>query len=389
MHAGGIAHVLKRWLWLVLALCIVLATGLGFFWPFRNQAILRLSGTVEIQEVRLASKVGGRVGEVLVQEGQIVSPGARLVVFEAPELEALRDQLKARLQQAEADYAKVANGPRLEEKLAGRAVADAAKARLDRLVAGWREEEKRTVASELETARADLKQAEAEFERISTLYQQKSVSQADVDAATGGRDRARGKLRAVQSRYEMMLSGSRKEDIAEARADYDKARAQADLLDAGSRWEDVLLASARVREARANLDEVEVKLREAVVLAPEGVVVDVVAVRKGDVVPPNQPVLRVLRADDLWVKVYVPEPKLEMVRMQQEVDVFTDAFPNRPLTGRVIFIDPISEFTPRNVQSSDERRHQVFGVKIHVDNPRGLLKAGMAAEVRIPLLTSP
>src|SRR4051794_702827 len=125
MLRGG--EAVKKLLLVAVALVIVLVAGLGFFWPFRNNNILRLHGIVEIQEVRLGSKVSGRVGEVLVKEGTHVKSGARLVVFEVPELEALRDQLKAKLGQAKADHERIKNGARKEEKQAGRAAADATK----------------------------------------------------------------------------------------------------------------------------------------------------------------------------------------------------------------------------------------------------------------------
>ncbi len=109
--------------------------------------------------------------------------------------------------------------------------------------------------------------------------------------------------------------------------------------------------------------------------------VEVVAVRKGDLVMPNQPVLRSARIDDLWVKVYVPETDLYRFKLGQEADVTIDGLPNEHFAGTIRFIDSESEFTPRNVQSADERRHQVFGIKVRIADPKGRFKSGMAAEV--------
>jgi membrane fusion protein YbhG len=99
------------------------------------------------------------------------------------------------------------------------------------------------------------------------------------------------------------------------------------------------------------------------------------------VVAPNQPMIRILRASDLWVMIYVPETELAKVEKGAEVSVTVDGMPDQVLIGRVIHIASISEFTPRNVQSAEERRHQVFAVKVQVDDPKGLFKSGMAAEV--------
>ena len=109
------------------------------------------------------------------------------------------------------------------------------------------------------------------------------------------------------------------------------------------------------------------------------------AVRTGDLVPPNQPVLRVLRDDDLWVKVFVPETQLGEIKLGRQVEVTVDSYPGRRIPGTIDQIASVSEFTPRNVQSVDERRHQVFAVKVKVDNRDGIFKSGMAAEVAIPL----
>src|SRR5262249_26344704 len=142
---------------------------------------------------------------------------------------------------------------------------------------------------------------------------------------------------------------------------------------------------ARLAESEAKLREIRANLREARVTVPKRAVIEVLAVRKGDLIPPNQPILRVLYAEDLWVKVYVPETDLGKVRLNQKVDVTIDSHPGRRFEGTVMQIASISEFTPRNVQSADERRHQVFGIKVRVDNALGIFKSGMAAEVRLPL----
>src|SRR5262249_41384955 len=161
------------------------------------------------------------------------------------------------------------------------------------------------------------------------------------------------------------------------------------LLQNGNRSEDIAEAEATLAEARGKLHEVEAQLREASLRAPEQAVVEVLGVRKGDLVTPNQILVRVLRADDLWVKVYVPETELGRVRLGQKVDVSVDGYPGKHFAGTIEQIAAESEYTPRNVQSADERRHQVFGVKVRVANPDGMFKSGMAAEVTMPVRTEP
>ncbi len=368
------------------ALVAAVAVALGFFWPFGRRAqVLRLPGVVEIQEVRLGSKIGGRVESVQVVEGAIAEAGQALVTFAMPEMEAQREQWQARVQTAEADLEKARNGWRAEEKEVAKQTVETARARWQMLKAGPRAEEIREARSQFESAEADLKLAHDEFNRAERLFHQSSTSRADYDTARASLQRAQGQDAKAKAHLDLLLAGTRVEEIQEAAAELAKAQANHNMLEAGTRSEDIAATEARLAEARGKLHEIEANLQEAIVRAPERVVVEVLAVRKGDLVSPNQPILRVLRADDLWVKVYVPETDLGKVRLNAEVDVTVDAYPERLFKGTIIQIASESEFTPRNVQSADERRHQVFGIKVRVPDPQGIFKSGIAAEVTIGL----
>jgi multidrug resistance efflux pump len=311
-------------------LLAAVAVGLGFLWTRERSDSFKLPGVVEIQEVRLGSKVGGRVAAVRVMEGDVVEANQVLVEFEEPELEAQKMQSEARLKSMEADLDKLRHGPRAEEI--------------------------RQARSELESSSADLELAKQDFTRVERLFHTGGSDRAEYDAMKAARDRAVGRVGAARAKLDMLLAGTRVEEIAEA--------------------------EGRVAEMRGKLRELEANLREATVRAPERAVVEVVAVRKGDLVQPNQPILRVLRADDMWVRVYVPEIQLGKVKLGDHVRVSIDAYPDRTFSGTVFKIDSLSEFTPRNVQSVEERRFQVFGVKIRVAEPGGMFKCGMAAQVQ-------
>ena len=372
----------------VLVAALIAATAA--YVSFSRPRELVLPGTVEIQEVRLGSKVGGRIAKIHIREGDKVSPGQDLVTIEVPELEAQRLQQAARLDAMEADYLRAKNGERDEEKAMAKATAAGAQARYEKLKEGYREEEKRGAASELETADAELKQTKEEWDRTIDLFRSKSASKAEYDAARGNLDRARGRLNTAKAKVDMYMLGSRREDIDDARAEWEKWTAKYQELMAGNRVEDIALAKARRDEAAAKLKEFDVNLREAVVRVPDdpvfvNAIVEVLPVRPGDIVPANQPVVRLLCVTDLWVKTFVPETQLGLVRMDQKVRVRIDAYPEKTFEGIVFFRNPASEFTPRNVQSPDERRYQVFGLKIRVDDPVGVFNAGMAAEVVVPL----
>jgi multidrug resistance efflux pump len=376
-----------KWKILFVAVSVVVAAAaLVYWWPFGGrEAALTLPGTVETQEVRLGSKSGGRVAEVLVREGDLLTPCQLVVRLEVPELEAQRQQAEGALRSAEAELEKARNGARPEEKEAARDAVAAAEARLRRLKKGPRDEEIRQAEADLEAAEADLKLARQKYERTGRLITVAGVSQEEQETAVALLGRLQAQTRAAKARLDLLHAGTRPEEIDEAAAELKRARAQLDLLLAGTRSEDVAAAEARVTEAGGKLKEAQERVAEAEVRAPEAAVVEVLAVRPGDLVAPNQPLLRVLRADDLWVRVYVPETQLGRVRLGQEVEVRVDSYPGKRFAGTVMQIAAVSEFTPRNVQSADERRHQVFGVKVHVADPQGVFKSGMAAEVVVPL----
>jgi multidrug resistance efflux pump len=322
----------------VVALLAAVAAAVGFMFPFwRHPQTLRLPGVVEIQDVRLGSKIGGRVENTYVLEGSLVEAGTLLVRFEAPELEAQLLQTQAKLNQSRAELERYKNGARLEEK--------------------------QEADSELKSTETDLRLAEEEMARVEKVYRQGASTQAEYDTARANRNRAFAKR--------------------------NSARARRDLIYAGTRYEMIEESKARVAEYEGRVEELKANLREAEVRAPSRAVIEVLSVRKGDLVAPNQPVVRMLKADDLWVRVYVPETQLGKVRLHQEADVTVDSYPGRRFKGEVIQIDAMSEFTPRNVQSIDERRFQVFGVKVRVAQPEDpglqVFKSGMAAEVILPL----
>lgn len=370
-------------------LLLVLAGGLAAFWPFGNGNVLRLPGVVEIQEVRLGSKVGGRVEAIFVNEGDVIDKRSQpLVVFEAPELKNQWKQMKARLDGAKAEWQRAENGPREEERKTAHAAMEAAKARWDRTEFGWRKEEKEQAESELRTAEADFEQALKEFNRIAPLWLDKAVSKTEYEAALASRDRARGRKEAARWRDEMMKAGSRKEDKIETKQEYERAKYQYELLRQGTRQEDKDMAKAKVDELQAMLEAIEINLKETSIYVPPNLgkaKIEVIAFRPGDLVQPNQSVIRVLRVEDMWVKVYVPETELGKIKPGHRVNVTIDSYPGKNFKGTVIQHASIAEFTPRNVQSVDERRHQVFGIKIHIEDPQGSFHAGMAAEVVFPL----
>jgi multidrug resistance efflux pump len=374
----------KSWAVVGLVLAAVVA-GLGFYWPWgQGPKTLTLPGTVEVHEVRLGPRIAGRVKKVHVGEGATVQPGQPLVELDVPELEARRAMLQAKLAQAVADHKKAKDGARPEEKRSAQEMALAAKARWEKLKNGYRDEEKRQAKSEHDVAVADLRLAEQDLDKARQASRGGASTQAELDTVKAALNRCKARLALATARWDLMKAGPRPEEIEEARAEYQRLKAAHELV-LTPRQEDVDAARGREEEARSALAELEVNIREATVRAVEPCVVELVPVRPGDLVVAGQPVARALRTGDLWVKTYVPETELGRLRLNQEVQVTSDSLPGKYLTGRIVHIGAESEFTPRNVQTVDERKHQMFGIRVKVEDPHGHFKSGMAAEVVVPL----
>jgi membrane fusion protein YbhG len=222
------------------------------------------------------------------------------------------------------------------------AVAAQAAAALARVRKGPRSEE-------LARAKAEWENAERERQRLDALRREGIVAKQDYDDAAT-------KAEVARKSYEELEHGSRAEDVAGAAAALDREQ-------------------QRLRYMRRQREE-------AVVTAPAAGVVQSLDLRPGDLVAANRPVATILEPAQLWVRVYVPEPRLGLVRVGQEAAITVDTFPHREFRGRVVEIRDRAEYTPRNIQTMDERNEQVFGVKVAIDAAPEL-KPGMAALVRL------
>jgi len=350
---------------------------------FRREDPLLFSGTIETREIRVGSKVGGRVTNVLVLEGQEAQAGQTIVRFDVAGVEAQRLQAEARIAQQQARLERLERGARPEERAQARAATETARANLE-AVRNWpRPEEIEQARASLAAAEADLNNAEVSFQRASKLYSTDDASRQEFDAAKFRLDNARARRDAEKKRLDLLLNGSRKEDIRAAEERFRQAQEAERMVIAGPRAEEIADARAQLAEAKARLEEIKVQIAEGEVKSPASAVVEVLPVRPGDLVTPNQTIARLLEKDQIYIRVYVPEPQLGLIKVGQKAKIKVDTFADRAFEGVIEQINTQGEFTPRNVQSRNERNHLVFGVKVRIDNREGLLKPGMAADVTI------
>jgi HlyD family secretion protein len=344
---------------------------------------LVLSGTVEADEINVGSQVSGRIAEVLVREGQEVKLGQPIVRFESYDLDAKRADAQGAVAQAQANLDRALNGSRPEEIAEARAQAEAAWMNYEMARNGPRQQEIASAREEVKAAEADYEVTKVSLERIERLTRDGIASRQDYDNAKAAFDRARARRDSLRQRLDLLLAGTRSEEVARADREFKQAAARRRLVERGTRKEDIAAAQAQLERARAALQVIETQAGELEVKAPADAVVEVLQVRPGDLINPGSPVATLVEVDRLWVRVYVPEPEMGHAQPGQEVSVKVDSFPRESFGGRVEHVSSRGEFTPRNVQTREERAHQVFALRVRLDNSSRRLRAGMAADVTI------
>lgn len=369
---------------LAIALLISAAAAWNYIKGREPADRLVLSGTVEADEIHVGSKVGGRVASVLVKEGQAIRQGEPLIRFEGRDLEPRRQDAVAAVAAAEANLQKMQSLSRPEEVAEARAEAEAARITLELARNGPRTQETEAARAELQATQADYEVARLNLARLEELARGGVASRQDYDNAKGNFDRARARSEAARQRLDLLESGTRREEIERAERQYRQAAARQRLVEEGARKEDIAAAQSQLERARAALQAVETQIAELEVTAPADAFVEVLEVRPGDLINANAPVATLVETGRLWVRVYVPEPELGHVRLGKEVTASVDTFSNETFRGRVEQIASRGEFTPRNVQTREERTHQVFGVRVRLEDGAHKLRAGMAADVVIP-----
>ncbi len=378
----GRASLWMRNLMVLISAAALSGCGGGVF-GFKKENSPVFSGTIETREIRVGSKVGGRVQEVLVVEGQEVQTGQPLVKLDIAELQTQLAQAQARVDQQKARLRRLESGSRPEEKAQARAVSETARANLEAVRNGPRPEEIAQARAAVAAAEADVNSAEAAYQRAQRLRETGDISKQEFDSARYRYENVQAQLKAQKERLDLLLSGSRKEDIRAAEERFRQAQEAEKLVLAGPRVEEIADARAQLAEAVARVEQIKVQFLEGQVTSPANAIVEVLSVRPGDLLTPNQPVARLLEKDQIWVRIYIPEPQLGHIKIGQRAKIKVDSFKDPSFDGVIEQINSQGEFTPRNIQSRDERNHQVFGVKVRIDNREGKLKSGMAADVTL------
>ena len=327
---------------LPLVLIAILAAGLWFWWQQKDRpdgGDLVLYGNVDIRQVALAFDGSGRISEIAVQEGDAVTTGQVIARLDTRALELQAKAQAAALEAQRQNLAQLKRGPRVEEIAQAQAM--------------------------LTSAEASATQAMRERDRITKLISGRSgaATQQSLDQATSEAERAAAAV--------------------------DQSRAGLNLLLAGSRPEQIAAAEAEVQAAEAKLELLQYQVAQGELRAPENAVVRSRLREPGDMATPAAPIFALALTQPKWVRVYVREADLGRIKPGMTGQVATDSQPDQPFSGKVGYISSVAEFTPKSVQTEDLRTSLVYEVQLTIEDPQDQLRLGQPVTVRLPVSIAP
>jgi len=302
-----------------------------------GDSYIKVSGNIETTEVNVGFKIAGRVVSLTVQEGDWIEKGKVLARLDD-------EDLRQRLELA-------------------RATLKSAQFRLDKLLAGSRPEEIREAEAGLQQAQFDLENRKGQYDRMKALFERHVIPKETLDNTETGFKVAQASYEKAKERYLLVKEGPRKEDIEDARAQVD--------------------------QARASLKLTETQFGYTVLFSPISGVILVKSSEVGEVVNPGTSILTLADVQQVWLKAYIPETELSQVKWGQDVIVTTDVYPKKEYRGKISFISSQAEFTPKQIQTEKERVTLVYRIKVDIPNIERELKPGMPADGKIMLISAP
>lgn len=355
-----------------------------------------LSGNIELTEVDIAFKTPGKLVELTVEEGDAVKRGQLIARIDPDLLLRQKTREEAGIAAASSGLAQLETAILFQkEALSGevelrRAELRQAEARLAELEAGSRPQEIRQAREMVAQARVEHDHAARDWERAQTLYKNEDISTAQHDQFRTRFNATRAALKQAEQRLALVEEGPRKEEIEMARALVARSRAALRLAQAGGyeverRQRELSARRAEIERTKAQLAIVETQLADLTAASPIDGIVLVKAADLGEVVAAGTSVVRVGDLDSPWLRGYINEKDLGRVKVGQKVRLTTDSYPGKTYDGRVSFIASEAEFTPKQIQTEEQRVKLVYRVKIDVANPRHELKSNMPVDAEILL----
>ncbi len=376
---------------------VIAALGVGGYmlWgKYHSEPTDRIvvSGNIELQQVNIAFKTAGRVIERSVDEGDKVTKGQVIARLDKDQLLQQRAREEAALLEAQAALNAAQTGLEMQTQTsaadmeARQADLTTSQSHLQELKNGARPQEIAEATAAVASAQSDFDRTKKDWERAQTLHKDDDISTSQFDQARSRFESATATLQQAKQREELVKEGSRKEDVEMASAQVLKANAgvkgsQAGALDIKRRQQDVASKQADIAREKAQIALIDSQLNDTTAISPISGVVLVKSVDVGEVIAPGTTVVTVGDISHPWLRAYIKETDLDRVKLGTPVRVKTDS--GKIYNGKVAFISSEAEFTPKQIQTTEERVKLVFRIKIDVDNPNGELKSNMPADAEI------
>ena len=383
----------------ILIILVVIGLAIaGVLWSGRlshqDPNLIKLSGNIELTQVDISFKTPGKLVERTVDEGDPVKKGMLIARIDRDQMDQqkLRDTAGVTsagwaLQQSKTsiDWQRQTLAGDIDLKTA--AVAQA-QAHLNELLAGSRVQEVQQAQSAVTDVRAQNEQARLDWERAQTLFKNDDISKSQYDGYRTRFESTSATLKQVQERLGLVQEGPRKEDIEAARAQVAQAKAalqmgEANRLELQRREQDLDARRSEVQRAQAQVGMTDAQLADTTLRSPIDGVVLVKSAELGEVVAAGTTVVSIGDIDHPWMRAYINERDLGRVKLGMPAKVTSDSYPGKTYNGRVTFIAAQAEFTPKQIQTTEERVKLVYRIKIDVENPKRELKSNMPVEASL------
>jgi HlyD family secretion protein len=365
-------------------------------WNGGNENKISISGNIELTQVHIAFKSSGKLIDFPIEEGDEVRQGMVLAQLDMQQQERQRSREQASLIVAETSLEQHLTGIKylkasLEADILARtAQLRQAEAKLSELLAGSRSQEIQQAESTVEQARSQFALAQEEWQRAQVLYKNDDISTSQYDRYKSQFTGSQAALQKAEQYLSLVREGPRKEDIEAARAAVEQARAalkqaEASRLEVRRREQETETRRAQIEQARAQVAVMDTVIADGTVKAPlDGVILEKTA-EIGEVVAAGTTIATLGDINKPWLRGYIRQQDQGRVKLGMKVRITTDSFPDKIYDGRVSFIASEAEFTPKQIQTHEERVKLVYRIKIEVNNPEQELKLNMPASAEILL----
>jgi len=384
----------------IIVIFLIAAVGGGVWWWREHSGVnpnrILVSGNIELTLVDISFKTSGRMIERTVNEGDWVKKGQVIARLDPGQLKDQRARDQALVTSAVSNYQQLTTTIQFQKATlesdvaARRAEVNQAQAKLDALLSGNRKQDIQQAEAAVTDAKAQLEFARQDWARAQTLYKNEDISTQQFDQYRTKFDSATALLRQAEEKSSLMKEGPRKEDIAGARAEVAKAdaslrTAEANRIELQRKEEELNARQAEIARSRAQEGISESQIDDTVVTSPIDGVVLMKSAEVGEVLAAGTTVVTIGDLDHPWLRAYINETDLGRVKLGQKVSLTTDSFPGKVYSGQISFISSEAEFTPKQIQTKEERVKLVYRIKIDVDNQSHELKNNMPVDAEIIL----